>query len=177
VLFDPFNEPHDRLPDDGQLLHLVDGNGDMVEADRDVVSAQDWNAWAELLVAEIRREHPDSLILIGGIDWAFDLREVQVSAPNIVYSAHIYPNRKRRHWGRALSRAGEVPIFVAEWGGGSEDMAFGRELASIMQDLELGWAAWSWVDRPQLTEAPRGPQYNPTAFGALVREELQRVAG
>jgi hypothetical protein len=50
------------------------------------------------------------------VDWAFDLRDVQVDGPNIVYLAHIYGNRKRGDWHKALSRIADVPVFIGEWG-------------------------------------------------------------
>jgi endoglucanase len=147
VLFDLFNEPHD-------------------------IGAPEWNGSAARLIAEVRREHPASLILIGGVDWAFDLSDVVVEAPNLVYSAHIYSNRKPRHWTKGLGRADEVPVFVGEWGGDDGDLDFGRRLANEMRTRGLGWTAWSWVDNPKLIRPPRAPAYEPTPFGELVRSEL-----
>jgi hypothetical protein len=107
------------------------------------------------------------------VDWAFDLREIYVDAPNIVYSTHIYSNRKPRDWWKALGRWNDVPVFVGEWGGRGDDCEFGHKLANLMRERGLGWTAWSWADYPQLVVPPRAPDYRPTAFGELVRNELR----
>jgi endoglucanase len=148
VLFDLLNEPHDPT------------------------TADDWSAWASRLVQEIRDTGAPGLILVGGVDWAFDLRDVYVEGPNIVYSAHIYANRKTGDWPKALSRIADVPVFIGEWGGTDDHLAFGRKLAALMRKERLGWTAWSWVDYPQLVQPPGAPNYLPTAFGQLVKDEL-----
>jgi hypothetical protein len=175
VVFDLFNEPHDPLDDDFLPIHLVDEDGSVTESDAGFVGAEEWGNWAAYLVSRVRRVRPAGLILVGGVDWAFDLRGIRVDAPGIVYSAHIYPNHARHSWDKALGRAGEVPVFVGEWGGTDADLDFGRTLADRMRLLGLGWTAWSWADYPPLVREPRAP-YEPTAFGELVRSELKRDA-
>jgi endoglucanase len=179
VLFDLFNEPHNRLGDDSLPIYVIGQNGEIVDSDDASVGPEVWMPWASHLVSEVRRIRPDGLILVGGVDWAFDLRDIQIDAPNIVYSAHIYSNRRARDWPMSLSRAAEVPVFVGEWGGtdSKKDLAFGHKLAALMRQEQLGWTAWSWVDFPQFVRPPRAPNYEPTAFGELVRSELSRQGG
>ncbi len=169
VLFDLFNEPHDPVDDDWRPLHLIAPDGSVIEADPDFVGPDQWVPWAGRLVREVRAIHPGALLLVAGVDWAFDLRGIEIDAPNIVYSAHIYANRHRRHWRKALGRADEVPVFVGEWGGGDRDLDFGRRLVQALRTSACGWAAWSWADIPRLVHATG---YQPTPFGALVRDEL-----
>ena len=173
VLFDLFNEPHSPLDDDFLPIHLIGAGGDVVESDADFVGPQEWVPWAARLIAEVRQIRPEGLILVGGVDWAFDLRQVRLDAPNIVYSTHIYSNRNADVWSRALGSSDQAPVFVGEWGGTEKDLEFGRQLAVLMRQQGLGWTAWSWVDYPQLVEAPRAPNYQPTRFGDLVRAELR----
>jgi len=173
VLFDLFNEPHDPLEDDFEPLHLIADDGEIVESQDSFITAGEWVSWATRLTGEIRDAGANGIVLVGGIDWAFDLSEIQVDGPNIVYSAHIYPNRKQSDWPNALGAYADVPIFVGEWGGGDQDLEFGRALADVMRSRGLGWTAWSWVDYPQLIVPPRAPDYRPTTFGALVKGELQ----
>jgi hypothetical protein len=172
VLFDLLNEPHPRCQDDHNALHLVGSRGEILQSDAHSVGPQEWLAWATLLVSRIRQRRPRGLILVGGTNWAFDLRRIRIDAPNIVYSAHIYPNRKPSTWWKAISRSNQVPVFIGEWGGTESDLAFGRRLAKEMQSRGLGWTAWSWADHPHLVQSPRAPDYMPTAFGEMVRAEL-----
>src|SRR5579883_1739644 len=173
VLLDLLNEPHDRLPDDPHPLCVIGPGGGPVESAGRSAGPAEWLPWAARLVAEVRRIRPAGIIVVAGTDWAFDLRGIRVEAPNIVYSAHIYPNRRRMHWWKALGTSDEVPVLVGEWGGTERDLRFGRRLAAAMRERGLGWTAWSWVDHPRLIEPPRAPAWVPTAFGALVREELR----
>jgi aryl-phospho-beta-D-glucosidase BglC (GH1 family) len=174
VLFDLFNEPHNRLPDDSLPTNVIGPDGEVVESDNSSVGPKQWVQWASRLVAEVHKIRGDGLILVGGVDWAFDLRDIRIEAWNIVYSTHIYSNRQVYDWPIALGGAGEVPVFVGEWGGTDtgEDLKFGRNLAAVLRQQQLCWTAWSWVDFPQLVQTPRTPDYRPTAFGELVRTEL-----
>jgi hypothetical protein len=173
VLFDLFNEPHNPLGDDSLPIHVIGPDGAVVESASPLVGAGEWVPWAELLVAEVRAIRPDGLILIGGVDWAFDLREICVNAPGVVYSAHIYPNHKPETWWKALGRSFEVPIFIGEWGGEADHLDFGQRLAERIRREGLSWTAWSWADRPHLIHPSSEPGYTPTAFGELVRNQLR----
>lgn len=173
VLFDLLNEPHNSLEDDSSPLNLVSSDGTIVASREKRFTAEDWSSWATLLIAAIRQIKHEGLILVGGIDWAFDLREVKVDAPNIVYSTHIYANRDRKDWHKALGRFEHVPTFVGEWGGTGQDLAFGGEFASVLRSLGLGWTAWSWADFPHLVAQPLAAAFEPTLFGSLVRNELR----
>jgi hypothetical protein len=154
-------------------IHLIGRDGEILDSDAGIVGREEWVPWATRLTAEVRDIRPTGLILVGGVDWAFDLRRIRVDAPNIVYSAHIYPNRATNHWRKAVGAWSEVPVFIGEWGGAQEDLDFGVKLAGLIRQRGLGWTAWSWVDNPQLVFPPRPPNYQPTPFGELVRNELR----
>jgi hypothetical protein len=177
VLFDLFNEPHDPLDGDFLPIHVAGLEGEIEKSGENFVGAELWTAWAGRLINEVRRIRTGGLILVEGIDWGFDLRGIHLDVPNIVYSTHIYSNRRVGHWHKAIGRAAEVPLFIGEWGGEEKDLAFGRTLADRMRRDGLGWTAWSWVDYPRLVERPGAPDYRPTAFGDLVRSELRASAG
>lgn len=175
VLFDLLNEPHDRLSDDPHPLQLVDSDGNIVSTDRKRFSAEDWSRWASLLTSEIRKIRPDGVLVVSGVDWGFDLRGVVIDAPNIVYSTHIYANRPWFTWRRALGRHREVPLFVGEWGVSDHEIRFGQRLAARLRKLGMGWTAWSWSDFPRLVVSAQTQDFTPTAFGALVRDELAQT--
>jgi hypothetical protein len=172
VLFDLFNEPHDPLEDDFLPIHLIDQSGAVVESDGSFVGPEEWIPWATRLVSEIRAIRPGGLILVGGVDWAFDLSAIRIDAPNLLYSTHIYGGRPPAAWSKAIGRASELPVFVGEWGGTADQLDYGRYLARVLRQEALGWTAWSWVDYPHLVESPGPPDFRPTSFGHLVRAEL-----
>jgi endoglucanase len=175
VLFDLFNEPHSRVRDDDRPLHLVRENSriELARAERRRVSAAEWRPWALHLTDVIREVHPNSLIFVSGVDWAHNLRGMELERPNIVYSAHVYPNRSPALWQRRFGHIGRLhPLFIGEWGGETKDLNWGRRLRRFLAENSCGWTAWSWVDRPFLVEDARRADYRPTPFGALVKQAL-----
>ena len=175
VLFDLFNEPHSPLDDDANPISFVGDDGSIQLSNPRAITARDWNRWAAKLVSAIREIHPSSLVFVSGIDWGFDFNDVRIDVPNIVYSAHVYPNRQRVEWSH---RFGFVcvdrPLFVGEWGGGADDIRWGSLLATYISRFACGWTAWSWADIPRLVGNAQSNDYTPTEFGNVVRSELAR---
>lgn len=168
VLYDLFNEPHDRLPGDPVLLRDPD-NHLYLWPWRRRVSPGVWKPWAIRLIDAIRDIHPDSLIFVGGTNWAYDLRNMLIERSNIVYSTHVYPD-KRPDWRRAFGDfSQDHAVFVGELGGIEKDLSWGRELLQYLAELRVGWCAWSWRDAPHLQVAGV-----PTPFGALVLQSLHQ---
>jgi endoglucanase len=193
VLFDLFNEPHDPLFDDLTPLEGVREDGAIVRLPSRSVGMAEWQPWAQLLIRTIRDARPDAVIFVSGVAWAFDLRGFPLrdgrGAPlaNLVYSTHVYPwcrtglVRLRSHeaeWTAAFGRLAETEaVFVGEWGGTGErrgaHLAWGRRLEGYLRERGIGWAAWSWADWPFLVADCRACNYEPTAFGAIVKDALR----
>jgi hypothetical protein len=166
VLFDIFNEPHDKLEDDPHPLFRPDGSA-YPETWRAVTPAE-WRPWAERLITAVRGRHPEALLWVPGVNWAYDLRGMEIDAPGLVYATHVYPN-KGWNWDEAFgSLAARVPVFAGEWGGTAADRGWGWELADYFDRRRMGWTAWSFTDFPRLMT-----RYAPTAFGALVQSRLR----
>lgn len=167
VLFDLFNEPHNPLKDDPYPMFRPDGS--VYPSSYRRVKVADWNPWATKLVETIRAVDPDRLVVVGGTDWAYDLRDVRVDAPNIVYSTHVYAE-KGDNWSEAFGDTAQLlPVIAGEFGG--TDTAWGRRLLNYFDQLGIGWLAWSWVDKPYLMS-----RYAATPFGAMVRDKLTEAA-
>lgn len=192
VLFDIYNEPHSRLPDDAQVATAVRPDGSEYPLVGGRVMAGVWRHVAARLVRIIKEVHPRALIFVSGVSWGYDLRRVAfdlvdgVAPAGIVYAAHVYPSSMfergggraahgPRAWNRAFgSLAADVPVCVAEFGGGAEDVEWGRRLLDYLESRQIGWIAWSWSDAPRLV-TPDEPK-RPTPFGALVRDALGSAA-
>ncbi|WP_109489431.1 glycoside hydrolase family 5 protein [Occallatibacter savannae] len=171
VLYDLFNEPHDRLPDDPYPLNKPDGT--TYPASQARVTMNEWQPWARKLTEAIRNENPDALIFIGGTNWAYDLRGMPIDdLDNVVYSTHVYPN-KGTDWDSVFGDLSEsVPVFAGELGGVDtpEELDYVRRLLDYLQQKQIGFAAWSWIDQPNLIT-----RHTPTAFGQLVRQTLTNI--
>ena len=167
VLYDIFNEPHDRLEDDPHPLNREDGN--CYPGGHCNVTTAEWKPWAQKLIAAVRDENPGALIFVSGVNWAYDLRGMRMDIPNLVYSTHVYRNQGD-NWAEAFGdMAGVVPVFCGEWGGreDAKDLEWGRKLVRYFDDLEIGWTAWSWSNNPFLVN-----RYTPTKFGQIVQASL-----
>jgi endoglucanase len=167
VLYDLFNEPHDRLPDDPYPLNRF-GNG-TYPADQRAVTMQEWQPWARALAQAVRNGNPNALVFIAGTNWAYDLRGMPMDIVNAVYSTHIYFDKGDDWSGAFGDLALRVPVFVGELGGQDtkRELEFGRRLLQFLEDRKIGWAAWSWSNEPFLVS-----RYAPTEFGNLVRRRL-----
>jgi endoglucanase len=173
VIFDIFNEPHDALPDDPLQLAGIRQNGTVFPLPSRKVSMAEWQPWALQLVMAIRAESPDALIFVSGVNWAYDLRGFPLpGVQGVVYSTHVYTN-KGNNWDQAFGDLSATqPVFVGEWGGGPDDLPWGRNLLDYLNQRGIGWTAWSWSDNPRLLQLPIAPNYVPTEFGQLVHAAL-----
>jgi endoglucanase len=174
VLFDLFNEPHDRLPDDPNRLWRIAPDGGIHAFDEFRVGSDHWVPWAGKLIDAIHTIHPQALTWVSGVNWGYDLRGVRIDGPNVIYSAHVYPDRPHWEWRDRFGFAGvDAPLFIAEWGGGDEDVEWGARLLSFLEGRCCGWTAWSWADRPPLVRDARAAEYMPTRFGEFVRSAIK----
>jgi endoglucanase len=168
VLYDLFNEPHDRLPDDPYPLNKPDGT--TYPASQMKVTMNEWQPWARTLTEAIRNPNPDALVYIAGTNWAYDLRGMPIEdLDNVVYSTHIYPN-KGTDWDNVFGDlSASVPVFAGELGGteSPDELDYVRRLLDYLRQKEIGFTAWSWIDQPNLIS-----RYAPTAFGKLVQQSL-----
>jgi endoglucanase len=167
VLYDLFTEPHDRLSDDPNPLNKEDGTAYPSSLRR--VTMNEWQPWARKLAGAIRVENPNALVFIAGTNWAYDLRGMPMNLANVVYSTHVYADKGNDWPGAFGNLAASVPVFVGEFGGTDTqtDLEFVRRLTRYLQQLEIGWAAWSWFNEPFLIT-----RYAPTGFGEIVRQRL-----
>ena len=170
VLFDIFNEPHDPLLDDPTRWQIPDQDRGLRPLRKRRVGAPEWHPWARELIRAIRSEHQAALVFVSGLDWGYDLESFPLNIENVVYSTHVYPSKKKS-WEKAFGKLSWThPVFVAEWGGTDEDLAWGEKLVKYLNELEIGWTAWSWSDHPYLIRA--NTTFTPTVFGELVRASL-----
>jgi len=164
VLFDLLTEPHDPVEGDPWPLYAAGGR---ILTKRKGVTQAEWPLWATRLIDEIRVEHPRALIFVSGAEWGYNLEGIDCGRPDVVYSTHVYPGKKKS-WNRAFAeKARSMPVFLGEFGGTAGHTRWGMKLLSLAGELQLGWCAWGWPDQPRLIENAQ-----PTVFGDLVRNAL-----
>lgn len=167
VLFELYNEPHAVTPaqwrDGGLTLDRYEAAG------------------MQQLYDAVRSQGAENLVIIGGLDWAYDLSHVpdhRIDGYNIVYATHPYafPNKGPSTWDERwgfLTRTD--PVIVTEFGSFDCDASYSEELIAYAKEHHASWTAWAWYpggcDFPALIEDWDG---TPSASGRAVRAGLQQ---
>lgn len=125
-----------------------------------LITSEEWYKSAEEIVAAIRQTGAKQLIIVGGIDYSYDLSWVEktpIKDNNIAYAAHVYPSRK--NWDYYFGEISKkYPVLVTEWGFidenrystkqqylvGDED-SFGEPFLKYLEERNIGWIA-CWYD-------------------------------
>lgn len=142
ILFDLYNEPHDV---DWKTWR----DGGIVTEDGKTYESPGMQA----LVDAVRATGAKNVLLVGGLDWAYDLSGVldgyvlqDRKGNGLVYSAHIYPWKS--DWDGKVGRVAKIaPVFVGEVGGEPEDGkydmgVFAPKILDWMDANRLHWTAW-----------------------------------
>ena len=118
-----------------------------------------WTEWKELnedMIAVIRAHDQETIPLVAGLDWAYDLTPLlvePVEAEGIAYVTHPYPHKRtppfEPKWEENFGfAAGRFPVLATELGFtlGTEGMAdngdYGRAIISYLESKDIGWVAW-----------------------------------
>lgn len=124
------------------------------------ITSEEWYNTAEELVKVIRETGADQLIIVGGIDYSYDLSWVEktpIKDNNVAYAAHIYPARE--NWDYYFGEISKkYPVIVTEWGFIDENRdgtqqnyligdkdSFGEPFLKYLEEKNIGWIA-CWYD-------------------------------
>jgi hypothetical protein len=121
------------------------------------VSWSDWKKTVEIMIGIIRANNKQTIPLVAGFDWAFDLtplREEPINAENIGYVTHPYPFKRSEpyvpKWDEVFGFAAEkYPIFATEFGDdintGTMDPKgnnYGTQIIGFLEGKGISWAVW-----------------------------------
>jgi endoglucanase len=168
VLYELFNEPTDY---NGTLGKLT------------------WTQWKPILeeiVGIVRANDRSSIVVVAGLDWAYELRDVlanPIDAPAVAYVSHPYPQKREEPWEPKWEAdwghvAATYPVFVTVLGFDRKGSVpfigtsrYGRAIVGYMERKGMSWAAWCFdVDwGPTLI---RDWSFTPTEEGELFRAAM-----
>lgn len=140
-----------------------------------------WRAVAEELIDIVAASAPNSLKVVGGVDFGRVL-DGALSAPvrrsHVVYSSHIYPLHEA-YWDNLISIAARFPVLVTEWGftpGGfgptdGDVDGYGKPFVSLMDDHDISWIAWVYHPKwePNLLKSWEQPS---APYGEFIQQVL-----
>ena len=122
--------------------------------------------YAEKVVATIRANAPESVILIGSGTWSQDLQDPAadpVAGTNLMYTCHFYAGT-HGEWLRQRIRDAQkrgIAVFVSEWGVSRADGSGGvflqesQEWLDFLHENGISWANWSLCDKSETSAALR----------------------
>ncbi|KAA3615757.1 MAG: glycoside hydrolase family 5 protein [Calditrichaeota bacterium] len=128
--------------------------------------------YSEAVIAEIRSEDPDNLIIVGTPNWSQDV-DVAALDPiddvNVAYSLHYYTGTHRQELRNKAQKMLDknLPIFVTEWGVsqanalGNIDYEETQRWLYFADQNNLSWCTWSVNDKEETTSIVK-PGSSPT---------------
>jgi endoglucanase len=169
VLFELYDEPHNVS------WSVWQSGGD---------TGDGWQAVGmQQLYDTVRATGAHNLVVIGGLDWAYDLSGVpthRIEGSNILYASHSYVNSGSEmlsrfwdaYWGFLTATD---PVLVTEFGDTDAacSTAYSAEVISYADKHAAGWTAWGWFPKgctfPSLINDWAG---TPSPSGAVVKAAL-----
>jgi endoglucanase len=161
VLFEAYNEPHPT----GWSCWL---NGCAISNDtgysNDCGCTKTFSYQAvgmQALVNAIRGANAKNLILVGGINWGYDLSNVAnapISGSNIVYDTHPYPyaDKAANTWDAAFGNlSATYPVISAESGEYDCGSSYLSQLFAYFDAHQIGWVAWAWTVKGDVCGYPQ----------------------
>ena len=143
----------------------------------------EWRSLVQMIGQTIRREDPKTVIIAGGLNWAFDLREAKDKPfllDNVAYSIHPYPQKSKddknstmeEKWDEMFGfMAKDYPLIATEFGYMSEDDKgshvpcigddnWGKRFVNYCTKNRISWTVWCfhWSWTPSLIERDYTPR-------------------
>jgi len=125
----------------------------------DQLGRMSWDEWKRInedLIALIRAYDRETIPLVAGFDWAYDLSPLRINpveAERIGYVTHPYPHKRSKPWEPKWEEnfgfaADRFPVLATEFGFtlGKEGMAdngeYGKAIIKYLEGRGIGWVAW-----------------------------------
>ena len=146
-----------------------------------------WKAIVESIVDVIYANDKNVIPLVGGFNWAYDLREVKnnpIDRLGVAYVTHPYPGKceppREPHWEEHFGfLASRYPVFATEIGYSldgdyvfkDQDRSYQKAILKYFDRKGMSWCAWTFDPdwSPALIKSYR---YQPTDSGVFFKKAL-----
>jgi len=148
----------------------------------------DWLVWRDFMeeiIASIRANDPDKIILIGGLQFAYDLSFVAnepISGSNVAYATHPYSHpRWKKDWKTAFGDLSvQYPVFATEFGYDNDvspdDDYDGRPYHEVvieyLEGHQMSWTTWIFDASWKPTLLLDNTTYQPSSAGEYFRSVM-----
>jgi hypothetical protein len=118
-----------------------------------------WDEWRQInedIISLIRAYDNDTIPLVAGLDWAYDLTPLHINpirAERIGYVTHPYPNKRSQPWPPKWEEdfgfaASKYPIIATEigfstaYGPKDQGLDYGAQITSYLESRGISWVVW-----------------------------------
>jgi len=155
------------------------------------ISWTEWKKINEDIIQLIRAYDPETIPIVAGFDWAYDLtplREEPINAAGIVYTTHPYANKRQPPWEPKWEEdfgfaSGRYPVIATEFGFGlpsghevgPDD--YGNLIIRYLESRGIGWMAWVFDPEWQPALLKSWDNYQLTGAGEFFKKALHGQIG
>ncbi|KYF78792.1 glycoside hydrolase [Sorangium cellulosum] len=129
-------------------------------------------SYAEAVIAEIRGQGANNLVIVGSPNWSQDVdiaADNPLRDPNVAYTLHFYASTHKGFLRDKAQRAIDkgLALFVTEWGtcsadgNGTLDLGESQTWLNFLDSHDISWANWSLGDKNEACSALK-PRSNPS---------------
>jgi hypothetical protein len=153
-----------------------------------------WSEWKKInedIIGLIRAYDRETIILVAGLDWAYDLTPLlidPIEAQGVGYVTHPYPHKRgmpyepkwEENFGFAANR---YPVVASEFGftlgkqGMAENGEYARRIIAYLEGKGISWIAWvfdpDWY--PRMYDS--WDTYTLTESGEFFKSAMQKKIG
>jgi hypothetical protein len=153
------------------------------------LGSMSWSEWKKInedIIAIIRSFDKETIPLVAGFDWAYDLTPLHVepvNAERIGYVTHPYPFKRSRPWPPKWDEnfgfaATKYPVIATEIGFGIEQGKepgaedYGNMIINYLEGKGISWVAWVY-DADWHPNMLQSWNYDLSGCGAFFKKALQ----
>jgi len=142
------------------------------------LGSMSWDEWREIneeIISLIRAYDNETIPLVAGLDWAYDLTPLHdspIRAERIGYVTHPYPNKRPQPWPLKWEEdfgfaSASYPVIATEigfstrYGPKGQGLEYGSEITSYLESKGISWVAWCF-----------DPEWGPTLISSWEPFEL-----
>jgi len=161
ILFELFNEPHPGQWSCWAASCTITNDTSWVS---DCVCTQTFtyqSVGMQALVDAVRGTGASNLVLVGGMNWGYDLSQIAtyaITGTNVVYDTHPYPYNGKQppNWDTSFGNISNTyAVISAESGEYDCGTSYISQLLSYFDAHRIGWIGWSWVSAGSTCKYPQ----------------------
>jgi endoglucanase len=123
------------------------------------LGSMSWSEWKKInenIINLIRAYDEETIPVVAGFDWAYDLNHIHydpINAEGIAYTAHPYPFKRKKPWEPKWDEnfgfaKDEYPVIVTEFGFNLEEIekgenkGYGEAVIKYLEEGNISWVGW-----------------------------------